>query len=29
VTGLLCSTKWPDDPDVDSGSEPLVHISGF
>jgi len=29
VTGLLCSTKWPDDPDVDSGSEPLVHITDF
>jgi subtilisin family serine protease len=29
VTGLLCSTKWLDDPDLDSGSEPLVHITGF
>jgi subtilisin family serine protease len=29
VTGLLCSTKWLDDPDIDSGSEPLVHVTGF
>jgi len=29
VTGLLCSTKWPDDPDIDPGSEPLVHVGGF
>jgi subtilisin len=29
VTGLLCSTKWADDPDADSGSEPLVHVADF
>jgi subtilisin family serine protease len=29
VTELLCSTKWPDDPDIDSGSEPLVHTADF
>jgi subtilisin len=29
MTGLLCSTKWPDEPDLDPGSEPLVRIDGF
>jgi subtilisin family serine protease len=24
-TWLICPTKWPDDPDAEAGSEPLVH----
>jgi subtilisin family serine protease len=26
-TGLICPTKWPDDPDADVGSEPLVRAN--
>jgi subtilisin family serine protease len=25
-TWLICSTKWLDDPDAETGSEPLIHV---